>query len=313
MNLARCSLLLFISHIARADHTLDLHFVRDLIVDYQLLMPTVIFNEDIPDICMSDTKLHCVSNDNADNKAMIEHVAHLHNKSRQDALIVIGGGEVQGQLLARLARLAPFVFTSNCPVFMPLEYSFEIPLRLDSNVIFYEEEPDGVKMTDKFAVKGGAPITLDLGMWDTLSGFRYERSKNRWDRRRDLNGELMVYSLFNPRPTTLIRDEQGNIVGSRGFYSDALQGITESLKMATETVLLPPGRWKRFDNGTWTGGVGWLQKEEGDVCLSVAISLDRDEFLQLGRGIRKCNGDRLLRGSLYAVPSMQYAVFNFTQ
>ena len=52
--------------------------------------------------------------------------------------------------------------------------------------------------------------------------------------------------------------------------------------MATETVLLPPGRWKRLDNGTWTGGVGWLQSGEGDVCLSVAISLDREAFLQLG-------------------------------
>ena len=36
-------------------------------------------------------------------------------------------------------------------------------------------------------------------------------------------------------------------------------------------------------NGTWTGGVGWLQSRRGDVCLSVGITLDRDILLELGR------------------------------
>ena len=142
---------------------------------------------------MTNTKIHCVSNDGTDNVALIEHVAFLHKESRRDALIVIGGGEQNRQLIAELARLAPFVFTSNCPVFMPIEYSDVIPLRLDSNIIFYEEELDGFKMTDMFAVKEGSTITLDLGTWDTLRGFRFISAKNRWDRRRNLNGELLVY------------------------------------------------------------------------------------------------------------------------
>ena len=59
--------------------------------------------------------------------------------------------------------------------------------------------------------------------------------------------------------------------------------MTENLNMTTKTVVLPPGRWIKFKNGTWTGGVGWLQSRRGDVCLSVGITLDRDILLELGR------------------------------
>ena len=259
-----------------ADEVMFFRFVQDLITEYQLLTPTAIISEGIPDICMNITRIHCLSSENVDNQALAQHVAQLYVENRQDALIVAGAGEAQQQLIAELDRIAPSLFTSNRPVFMPIEYSFKLQLRLDSNIIFYEEEQGGLRMTDKFAVKGSNTISLDLGTWDMLNGFRYKMAKNRWDRRRDLNGELLVYSLFNPTPTTLIKDKHGNIIGSRGFYAEALQGITESLNMTMETNVLPPGRWKRLENGTWTGGVGWLQSKKGDVCLSVAISLDRD-------------------------------------
>ena len=269
-------LLLLLCDIAWADEVLFSRFVQDIITEYQLLTPTAIFSEGTPDICMNITRIHCLSSENVDNQALAQHVAQLHVENRQDALILAGAGEAHQQLIEEMDKIAPSLFTSNRPVFMPIEYSFQLPLRLDSNIIFYKEKHGGLQMTDKFAVKGSNPIILDLGTWDILNGFRYKMAKNRWDRRRDLNGELLVYSLFNPSPGTLIKDEQGNIIGSRGFYPEALQGITENLNMTMETNLLPPGRWKKLENGTWTGGVGWLQTKKGDVCLSVAISLDRD-------------------------------------
>ena len=269
-------LLLFLCNIAWADEALFFRFVQDLIPEYRLLTPTAIFSEGTPDICMNITRIHCLSSENVDNQALAQHVAQLYVENRQDALIMAGAGEANQQLISKLARIAPSLFTSNRRVFMPIEFSLKLPLRLDSNIIFYEEKQGGLRMIDKFAVKGSDTISLDLGTWDMLNGFRYKMAKNRWDRRRDLNGELLVYSLFNPSPGTLIKDEQGNIIGSRGFFPEALHGITESLNMTTETNVLPPGRWKRLENGTWTGGVGWLQSKKGDVCLSVAYSLDRD-------------------------------------
>ena len=282
-KLASCPLILILFNIAWGDDMVDLHFVTDLIAEHQLQMPTAIFQEGIPDICMTNTRIHCISSENMDYGAVIEHVFQLHNKGRQDALIIVGGGGAHRKLLTGLAKLYPVLLTSNYPVFVPLEYSNEISLRLDSHIIFYEVEPNGVRLTDKFAVKGGTPISLDLGRWTTLNGFRYKTWKNRWDRRRDLKGASMVYALFNPTPTTLIKDEQGNIIGSRGFYPETLLVMTENLNMTTKTVVLPPGRWTKLENGTWTGGVGFLQSRSGDVCLSVGITLDRDILLELGR------------------------------
>ena len=80
---------------------------------------------------------------------------------------------------------APKVFTSETPVFMPIEYVDIPPMRLDSNVVYFEEsammgmgmaeaeadpeaEPEamgsgrsvnyGLKLIDIFAVKGGPRI-----------------------------------------------------------------------------------------------------------------------------------------------------------
>ena len=77
---------------------------------------------------------------------------------------------------------APKVFTSETPVFMPIEYVDIPPMRLDSNVVYFEEsammgmgmaeaeaDPEaeamgsgsvnyGLKLIDIFAVKGGPRI-----------------------------------------------------------------------------------------------------------------------------------------------------------
>ena len=79
---------------------------------------------------------------------------------------------------------APKVFTSETPVFMPIEYADIPPMRLDSNVVYFEEsammgmggmaeaeaDPEaeamgsgrsvnyGLKLIDIFAVKGGPRI-----------------------------------------------------------------------------------------------------------------------------------------------------------
>ena len=248
LRLGSCTLLLFLFNIAWADDVVDLHFVTDLIEEHELRMPTVIFRETVPDVCMTHTRIHCISNDNMEYGVVIEHVIQLHNNRRQDALIVIGGGEGHRQLLTGLSNnvTTSLIFTSNYPVFVPLEYSNDIALRLDSHITFYEVEPNGVRLTDKFAVKGGTPIILDLGRWTTLKGFRYETSKNRWDRRKDLHNASFVYSLYNTTPRLVIRDEQGNIIGSKGYSSEVLQDIAESLNMIMEAPeVLPPGRWRK--------------------------------------------------------------------
>ena len=74
---------------------------------------------------------------------------------KQDGMIFLGS-EGHGRLLKQLASLAPSLFTSDVPVFIPEEYMSEIELRLDSNIIFYRHvAPNHVRFFDKFRLSFG--------------------------------------------------------------------------------------------------------------------------------------------------------------
>ena len=132
---------------------------------------------------------------------------------KQDGMIFLGN-EGHGRLLKQLASLAPSLFTSDVPVFIPEEYISEIELRLDSNIIFYRGvSPNHVRFFDKFRLSFArwvnpnkarniqknqekkrvknqiAPLmTLDLGSWNLKDGLTLKTSMYRWDRRVDLKG-----------------------------------------------------------------------------------------------------------------------------
>ena len=116
------------------------------------------------------------ANQPRETSTLVEHVRTLYREGRQDGLVVEEGQNSQ-QLLARIASLEPLIFSSNSPTFMPLHYSDMIRLRFDTNVIFYERE-SGIerrritKITDRFAIKGGPPIALDLATWDRSGGLQ---------------------------------------------------------------------------------------------------------------------------------------------
>ena len=79
--------------------------------------------------------------------------------------------------MKELAEVEPALFASNYPVFLPSEYADALRLRLDSNVVFYEEKggagrPGHIELMDRFAVKGGPTMGMRLGVWDELGGFR---------------------------------------------------------------------------------------------------------------------------------------------
>ena len=106
---------------------------------------------------------------------MVEHVRTLYREGRQDGLVVEEGQNTQ-QLLAHIASLEPLIFSSNSPTFVPMLYSDMVRLRFDTNVLFYEGELGfgrrRTKITDRFAIKGGPPIALDLASWDRSGGLQ---------------------------------------------------------------------------------------------------------------------------------------------
>ena len=153
----------------------------------------------------TDFQLTC----DCENK-VVDHIANLFRNGKQDGLIFVGNDTNEGLVheLAMLyqrydviAKERP-IFRSNCPLFMPLHFATKFGNRLDTNIIFYQMEGQIYNLVDKFAVRGGSPIVMDLGLWKESTGLLLTKRINRWDRRIDLMGSTfficdMGASYFN--------------------------------------------------------------------------------------------------------------------
>ena len=225
------------------------------------------------EVCKTHDRVLCLTN-GANTSEIAEHMAMLHLHRKQDGVIFVEG-EVHRDLLEQVTVLTPTITTSNCPVFMPYEYSRDIWLRLDTNIVFFKEwEADKYKLVDMFAVKGGPPISLNVGIWTHRGGITFQNKRNRWDRRNDLNGATLINSL--DVEDELIKNDTGHIVGSTGFFQEKLFYITDGLNMKIETKKMPAEPLTRLKNGTWTGAIGVLQRKETDVCsLAIGVLLER--------------------------------------
>ena len=64
-----------------------------------------------------------------------DFIAMMYYRGKQDGFFFVGS-QTQGKLLRDLQNIVPDMFQSECPVFLPREYSNIIELRLDNNIIF---------------------------------------------------------------------------------------------------------------------------------------------------------------------------------
>ena len=164
---------------------------------WKIRSPTIIYQDDLPELCMKRQWVLCLSND-WDTNELAEHLVEIYRQRKHDGLIFLGE-QGHEQLLKKLGGDVPLtlfstkytvnLFSTNYPSFMPTSYKTDIRLRLDSNIIFYKENfISNYDLYDIFAVKGGPPITLEVGKWDIDNGMRLMTGLNRWDRRTDLKG-----------------------------------------------------------------------------------------------------------------------------
>ena len=200
------------------------NFILDLIKAWKLLSPTIILEEDILSLCISQDMVLCLVGDGESTSEIAQHLNVIGGGRYLDGLIFVDT-RVHEQLLLQMAEVAPTIFTSNLPVFMPAEYSNLMKLRLDSNIVFYQgETPQQYELVDKFAVKGGSPINLKVGMWDMSQGITFASSRYRWERRTDLLGATITNGVV---ALALKKDENGKIVGSEGYFQDKLFIMTD--------------------------------------------------------------------------------------
>ena len=266
-----------IAHGLEKTEVLD-KFVEDLIDTWQLRSPTIIYQDDLPELCRKRDWILCLSNA-WDMSELAQHMVDIYSQTKHDGLIFLGHGHEK--LLKKLADDAPLLLSTNYPIFMPTSYKTDIKLRLDSNVLFYEEKNVGnYELFDIFAVKAGPPIALEVGKWNFDNGMTLITSMNRWDRRTKLHGTTFVNCLRNNPPgSQLTEDKNGNIIGSKGYLQDMLFYITDHLNLKIETIEASGGI-QLLDNGSWTGEIGFLQRQEADVVSSgLGINLQRSDFV----------------------------------
>ena len=281
IKLHALSLLFWIFSIAHGSDTEEFEkFIENLIDTWQLRSPTLIAQGDLPQLCMRLEWVLCLPTD-SDPNVLVDHLATVHKQRKQDG-IIFWGNQGHEKLLKQLTAVAPFMLTSNYPTLMPTSYKADIKLRLDSNVLFYEEmSPTRYDLYDIFAVKDGPPIIEKLGNWDTKNGISLLASMNRWDRRTDLKGVSFLnavneYGIF----AGFIRDENGKITGTKGLYQDQLFYITDKLNLTVEIVEAPWGGSKLYENGSYGGEIGMLQRGEVDVnTAGLGINLQRSHVL----------------------------------
>ena len=163
-------------------------FIVDVMEEFRLILPTIIFAADaVPQLCIELKWVLCLDSSQNDAALIAEHLKILHLTRKQDGVIFADNGNGMSTLVEEVSNLVPTLFRSPCPVFMPLDHARLIELRLDSNVLFYNRENDqGYMLLDKYAFKGGPPMTKELGSWRATAGLELYASTNRWNRRNDL-------------------------------------------------------------------------------------------------------------------------------
>ena len=203
---------------------------------------------------------------------LANYIAMLHTGMRQDSIFFIGTN-IDQIWLDYLVSLGESIFRSNCPIFMNLGLSYTAELKLDSNIIFYEWRDSNYNLVDKFAVRAGPPIVLQLGTWFEGKGVTFESKMNRWDRRTNLNGAKFVNTLafYNGFMAYFIYNQNGTIIGSDGWFQEILFYITGKLNLTIETRSYGDYRCQAM-----------MVKESIDVCSQGAMIASTPYYHRLG-------------------------------
>nr|UEN71271.1 ionotropic receptor 2 [Gregopimpla kuwanae] len=98
-----------------------------------------------------------------------------------------------------------------------------------------------------------------------------------YQRRNDLYGKILrVASIHDPPGSLIVRDENGQMIGLGGFFGGIMQLLEESMNC---TVIYHESfNWGQFlDNGTWTGAIGLLTRNDVDI-VAAELMMTRDRL-----------------------------------
>ena len=187
----------------------DEQFIKDIIRNYKLTSLTLIFTNELSDICFDFHWLLCLSTSQHDESDLATHLKSLHLYRKQDG-IFFAEESIIGRVIKEVSKLAPSLFRSPCPVFIPAKYTDLINPTLDSNNIFYKAAgSSGYTLKDVFAING-VTLSQDIGSWSNTDGLTFTASKYRWNRRTNFKGAAISNALaYYKRNSEPVYDQQG--------------------------------------------------------------------------------------------------------
>ncbi len=158
-------------------------------------------------------------------------------------------------------------------------------LRLDSNWYTIHDmfgTHNSYRVKEQYRVKQGNVITSDLGSWTQEDGLKVV-IPNKWERRSDLNGALLVNTVLNYDPLSILEKDRmvnKDRMDYDGFMADLFFFLKDRLNFTYSLTGPPDGEWgvlRGDSNGTfWTGMVGQLERKEADLCTAgLSVRLDR--------------------------------------
>jgi ABC-type amino acid transport substrate-binding protein len=221
----------------------------------------------------------CYSNE-ADIVEIVQHIQWLLEQDQLDFINFMGSDH--DGLLLKLDN-STNLFHSSVAIILSEYPSVQLSLRLDTRLFYYNARGNETfKLFEHYTIRGGPPITRQIGTWTTNQGLIIPISSI-WDRRADLmavnlKSTTMPFSIM----TIPQYDSRGSLTSITGLLQDMLHRLESQLNFTSDTVFSKDGKWGTYKKETHSGNgiVGTLFRGEADMIVAhLTQTLERAEAI----------------------------------
>ena len=146
---------------------------------------------------------------------------------------------------------------------------FSFTLHLDTQLYIYAPEGETIILKEAYGVNGNTKVET-IGTWKESTGLIVP-TPSIWERRSNLEGRsIRVATMSFPPMQNLYYDTSGqSIIGCGGLFLDPINILACKLNFTVNFILPSDGTWGALTkNGTWTGMIGMLIKDEVDIAAA---------------------------------------------
>ncbi|KAI4496719.1 hypothetical protein M0804_000529 [Polistes exclamans] len=155
-------------------------------------------------------------------------------------------------------------------------HNIYVPFDCQLMVTRDNENGTGEVILEAYQIDAQSKIRImNFGSWDRMNGFKGP-TLSLYQRRNSLYGHNIRVVMAHDPPVSLIhRNEENEIVEVSGFFGELMKLLQEGMN-CTLTYTEADSWGLNLLNGTWTGAVGILVKNEADIAgMELMMTSDR--------------------------------------